>query len=139
MAKVLRKEDQELWRKVLQLVECMHLSYLCKGEYEANCRTENKWIVQYVAQATEEICMNRADFDTAFSNAGCQMQTLLERATALVMSSTKTIHSQRVAVWHRTLGRVGHSWMVNMPIQMDYDAHAKQKASRMQIAKIHTT
>ena len=137
MVRVLRKEDPELARKVLQLVECVHLTYICKREYEENSRPGNRWIVEYIAKSTEEICMNRADFETAFANGGCQMQTLLERATTLVTSSG-TNKLQRITVWHCRHGRMGHLWMENLPLQINYNAVSREKASRMQIRKILT-
>lgn len=138
MVRVLRKEDPELSKNVLQLVECVHLTYICKREYETNCKPEHKWMVEYVSKLTEEICMNRADFETAFANGGCQMQTLLDKATAIVTSSG-IAKPQRVTVWHKNLGRRGQLWLENTPMQMEYDAVSLEKASRMQIQKIPTT
>lgn len=138
----LRIGDPDLWFRVLQLAECLHLAYLCGAEYEENCRPENRWLLKHIAEFVKCICMNRADYDTAFANAGSQMETLLQRATALVASSCSgggANLKQCVNVWHARRRRIGKLYEANISTYQYYEAASGKRASKLRIERILTT
>ena len=135
-----KEEDMELLCNVLRLIECLHITYFCSEEYEANCCEENKWMVGYLSEATKNICMNRTDFEMAFANCGFQMSTLLKKVAVLVASSgIAKCRDNKVRVWHTRRRRIGHMWSENVPMGLAYEIQAKQKSSKVQIRKIPTT
>ena len=141
-AEALRIEDPDLWFRALQLVECLHLAYLCGAEYEENCRPEKRWLLKHITQFVKCICMNRADYDTAFANAGSQMETLLQRVTALVSSSCSgdgANPKQSVNVWHVRRRRTGRLYDANVSTFPHYKAAVGKRASKLRIERILTT
>ena len=137
----LRDEDPELWLKVLQLAECFHLTYLCREEYEKNCRKENAWLLGHVAELTKRICMNRSDFDTALANAGSQLETLLQRATALSMTRQrqKDVGKHKVKVWHSKRMRIGRVYGTDLPLAVGYSKVKNENVGKVRIERILTT